>query len=148
MNPIPKRADFSHFFSIETRWADLDTLGHVNNTNFFTFDESSRLEYFGQMFRNDPKFWKDYGIILASIGADFVAQVHHPSTLDVGFRIARIGRTSMNSQGGIFIGDKLVAATRGTIVWFSYLKQTPLPVPEDVRAMIRGREVIKPEEAA
>ncbi|HVT37131.1 MAG TPA: thioesterase family protein [Nevskiaceae bacterium] len=148
MNAPVTREDFSHFIRIDTRWGDLDTLGHVNNAVFFTFDESARLDYFGQMFGNDPKFWKDYGIILASIGCDFIAQLHHPSTLDIGLRIARIGRSSMTSQAGMFVGNKLVAVSRGTIVWFSYLQQKSLPVPENVRAMIRAREKIKPEEAA
>ena len=148
MSTLPKREDFAHFFRIETRWADLDMLGHVNNSVFFTFDESARLEYFGQMFKGDPKFWKDYGIILASIGCDFLSQLHHPAALDIGFRITRIGRSSMLSQGGVFNGDQLMAVTRGTIVWFNYLAQKSQPVPEEVRAMIRGREIIKPEEAA
>lgn len=147
MNPAPRREDFADFFRIDTRWADLDALGHVNNANFFTFDESARLDYFGRMFKDDPKFWKDYGLILASIGCDFLSQLHHPARLDVGLRISRIGRTSMQTVGGVFHGDKLVAVTRGTVVWFSYLKQTSLPVPEDVRVMIRGREVLKPEES-
>lgn len=145
MNQQPQRGDFAHFFRIETRWADLDMLGHVNNTNFFTFDESSRLEYFGKMFEGDPKFWKDYGLILASIGCDFLSQLHHPAAIDVGFRIARIGRSSMQSIGGIFNGDKLIAVTRGVIVWFNYLEQKPVAIPDHVRAMIAAREVIKPE---
>lgn len=141
-----KREDFAHHFRIETRWSDADMLGHINNANFFTFDESARLDYFGGMFGADPKFWKDYGLILASIGCDFLSQLHHPASLDVGFRISKIGRSSMQTVGGIFHGDKLVAVTRGVVVWFSYVNQTPLPVPEDVRARIRAREVIKPQE--
>lgn len=147
MNAPVKREDFSHITRIETRWGDLDALGHVNNATFFTFDESARLDYFGRMFGDDPKFWKEYGLILASIGCDFIAQLHHPAHLDVGFRISRIGRSSMQSVGAIFQGDKLVAVTRGVLVWFSYEKQTSLEIPESVRAMIRGREVTPPEEA-
>lgn len=148
MSQQPQRADFAHFIRMETRWADLDTLGHVNNANFFTFDESARLAYFGAMFEGDAKFWKDYGIILASIGCDFLAQLHHPATLDIGFRITRIGRTSMQTQAAMFNGEKLIAVSRGVVVWFSYLKQTPLAVPEDLRARIRSRELLKPEEAS
>lgn len=145
-DPKIKREDFAHFTRLETRWVDLDALGHVNNANFFTFDESARLEYFGRMFEGDAKFWKDYGLILASIGCDFIAQLHHPASLDVGFRIARIGRSSMQTVGAIFQGDKLIAVTRGVVVWFSYTGQTSLPIPDSVRAAIRSREKLAPEE--
>lgn len=146
MQPPVKREDFGHFYSLPTRWADLDMLGHVNNAKFFAFDESARLDYFGKMFENDPKFWKDYGLILASIACDFLSQLHHPATLDVGMRITRLGKSSMQTQGGIFHREKLVAVTRGTVVWFNYLEQKPLAIPEAVRAQIRAREIIKPEE--
>ncbi|MFA5940633.1 MAG: thioesterase family protein [Sinimarinibacterium sp.] len=139
--------DFGHVIEIETRWSDLDALGHVNNTRFFTFDESARLDYFGELMRLDPEFWKSRGLILARIECDFVAQLHHPSKLKVGFRIARLGRSSMNTLAGMFVDGQLVAVTRGVVVWFDYTRQKAQPIPEDVRAMIRACERIAPDEA-
>ena len=132
MKNAVKLDDFGHVIEIPTRWSDLDALGHVNNTRFFTFDESARLDYFEELMRDDPRFWKDHGLILASIGADFLAQVHHPAT--------------MQSVAGMFVDGKPVAVTRGVIVWFDYANQKPLPIPEHVRAMIRARERVAPEE--
>lgn len=142
----PQRSDFGHFLQIPTRWADLDALGHVNNTCFFVFDESTRLDYFSAFSRDNPRFWKEEGLILASLGCDFIAQLHHPALVDCGFRVTRLGRSSLNTQAGMFVGDKLIAVTRGVVVWFDYSKQKPVPIPEEVRAMIRAREVIAPEE--
>lgn len=146
MKEAIKLEDFAHTIRIETRWADLDALGHVNNTRFFTFDESARLDYFGELMRSDEHFWKKDGLILASLAGDFLAQVHHPSTVTIGFRIARMGRSSMNSLAGMFVGTQPVATTRGTVVWFDYEHQRPKPIPEHVRAMIRSRERVAPEE--
>lgn len=142
----PKRSDFSFFLKLATRWGDMDALGHVNNAKFFTYDESVRLDYFRQLMRDDPKFWNEYGLILAHIEADFLAQLKPPAELDLGFRIARIGRTSLNTEAGMFLGDTPVAVTRGVLVWFDYRAGTPLPVPEAVRARIRGLEAVPPEE--
>ncbi len=139
--------DFGHVIEIQTRWSDLDALGHVNNTRFFTFDESARLDYFGELMRDDAQFWKGHGLILASIGADFLAQLHHPATVQVGFRIARLGRTSMHSVAGMFVDGRAVAVTRGVIVWFDYQQQRPLPIPDAVRATIRARERVAPQES-
>lgn len=138
-------SDFGHVVRIPTRWSDLDALGHVNNTKFFTFDEDVRLSYFKEQL-DKPGFWKEQGIILANISADFIAQLHHPAALQAGFRVISIGRSSLKTVAGIFNGDKLVAVTRGTIVWFDYINQKSMAVPEDVRQWIRGREKIAPLE--
>jgi acyl-CoA thioester hydrolase len=145
-NPVSPQ-DFGYYFALPTRWGDLDPLGHVNNSRFFTFDESARLEYFGELMRNDPTFWKVRGFILARIECDFIAQLKHPALVRVGFRIARIGRSSMNTLAGMFVDDRLVAVSRGVLVWFNYERQKPEPVPDDVRALIRAREVVAPDES-
>lgn len=146
MKDTPKLEDFAHTMTIETRWSDLDALGHVNNTRFFTFDESARLDYFTDLMRGDEHFWKRDGFILASLAGDFLAQVHHPATVTIGFRIVRLGRSSMNSLAGMFVDGKPVAATRGVIVWFDYESQRPKAIPDHAREMIRARERVAPEE--
>lgn len=144
-----QRSDFGHFLQIPTRWSDLDALGHVNNTRFFTFDESVRLDYFEGIEGATPQQWNESGsgLILARIECDFIAQLHHPAQVDAGFRIARMGRSSMNTIGGMFAGAKLVAVTRGVVVWFDYRAQKSLPIPDEVRASIRGREPLAPDES-
>jgi acyl-CoA thioester hydrolase len=143
---LPRREDFSQFIRMPVRWGDMDSLGHVNNAKFFTYDESGRLAYFEQLARDDPRFFKEYGLILASISADFLMQLHYPAELDIGTRIARMGRSSMNTQAAMFNGDKLVAVVRGVVVWFDYVAQQTLPVPEHIRSWIRNRETVAPEE--
>ena len=134
--PRPTRQDYRHWTPLQVRWGDMDALGHVNNVVFFTYDESARLAYFGELMKDDPKFWKDYGLILAHIECDFIAQLKPPATLDVGFRISKAGRTSLQTEAGMFLGDELIAITRGVVVWFDYASNTSLPVPEDVKARI------------
>jgi len=139
-------ADFSHRVPLQVRWGDVDMLGHVNNAKFFTYDESSRIEYFHPLGAEDARMWKDYGLILASISADFIAQVRYPSELVIGTRIVKIGRSSMNTLSGLFIGESLVAAVRGVLVWFDYVNQKPMAVPTSVRDWIKQREAVAPQE--
>jgi len=140
----PDRGDFAFFMGLTPRWADMDSLGHVNNARFFTYDESVRLEYFSRLMRDDPRFWKDYGLILAHIEADFLSQLKPPAELDLGFRITKIGRTSLGTEAGMFVGDVLVAVTRGVVVWYDYAAGAPVPVPESVKAKIRSLEKLVP----
>jgi acyl-CoA thioester hydrolase len=145
MNP-PKRSDFGFFLPLATRWGDMDALGHVNNAKFFTYDESVRLAYFQDLMKDDPKFWKEYGLILAHIEADFLVQLKPPAELALGFRIARFGRTSLRTEAGMFLGDQLVAITRGILVWFDYAAGKPLPIPDAVKTKVAAREKIAPEQ--
>jgi len=144
MRGQPRRAEFAFFLDLTPRWGDMDALGHVNNAKFFTYDESVRLDYFQRLMKDDPKFWNEYGLILAHIEADFIAQLKPPAVLEMGFRIAKIGRTSLGTEAAMFSGEQLVAVTRGVLVWFDYKTGTPLPVPDEVKAKIRALEKIPP----
>lgn len=143
---LPTRGDFAFFLKLAARWGDMDALGHVNNAKFFTYDESVRLDYFAQLMRDDARFWNDYGLILAHIEADFLAQLKPPAQLDIGFRIARLGRTSLGTEAGMFLGESLVAVTRGVLVWFDYRAGKPLELPEGVKAGVRAFEKVAPAE--
>lgn len=142
----PRREDFSHITRLPVRWGDADALGHVNNAKFLTYDESARVAYFDPYKEIDPKFCDEHGLILAHIGCDFLSQLRYPADLEVGLRIARIGRSSLNTVSGLFTGERLVAKLRGVLVWFDYRNQKTMPVPDGVRAWIRGREKLAPEE--
>jgi len=137
---------FAQRMTIPVRWGDMDALGHVNNVKFFTFDESVRIAYFDELARADRSFMKTHGMILAHIGADFIAQLHYPATLEVGIRVAKIGRSSLNTVAAMFSEGKLIAVTKGVIVWFDYANQKTMPIPEHVRELIRKRERVAPEE--
>jgi acyl-CoA thioester hydrolase len=144
MRGQPGRGEFAFFLKLAVRWGDMDALGHVNNAKFFTYDESVRLDYFTQLMKDDPKFWNEYGLILAHIEADFIAQLKPPAELELGFRIAKVGRTSLGTEAGMFLGEQLVAVTRGVLVWFDYEAGAPLPVPDEVKAKILQFEKIPP----
>jgi acyl-CoA thioester hydrolase len=137
---------FAHRIELAVRWGDMDVMGHVNNAKFFTYDESSRIAYFDELARADPTFWSDHGLILAHIGCDFIGQLRYPATLTIGTRVSKLGRSSLHTLSAMFSEGRVVAVVKGVIVWFDYVNQKAMPIPEHVRTMIRKREVVAPEE--
>lgn len=142
----PARADFTHCTPLVVRWGDMDSLGHVNNAKFFTYDEQARLEYFKAFETVVPEMWTAQGLILAKLGCDFLQQLHYPATLDVMFRIVRFGRSSMETESALFEGERLVAVLKGVVVWFDYRQQKSAAIPDAVKALIREREATAPIE--
>ncbi len=145
---FPTREEFRQFIPMTVRWGDMDSIGHVNNVQYFRYGESARIAYFDPLGKEDPAFWKEHGIILASMACDFLAQVRYPAELEIGTRVTRIGRSSVGMLSAIFLDGKTVAVLRGVMAWFDYAAQKTMPVPEHVRAWIRSREVTPPEEQA
>ena len=143
MTERPDRAQFRHFCRMQTRWGDVDRIGHVNNAKYFTYDETARIDYFE---RRLAAAGEGSRIILARIACDFIQQLHHPSDIDYGMRVTRLGRSSIGTEGALFVGDTCFARTQGVVAWFDYAAQKTAPIPEQVRRVIREFEIIKPDE--
>ncbi len=142
----PDRKDFGHFLRMPVRWGDMDALGHVNNAVYFVYDESARIDFFQELIDGDPRFWVDHGLILAQIGCRFLQQLKPPARIEVGFRVRRIGNSSMSAESCVFLGDSSIAHAESTICWFDYARQQTARVPEHVRAYIRERSAVPPQE--
>lgn len=139
-----QREQFRYFTRLQTRWGDVDQIGHINNAKYFTYDEQARISYFEERLKAAGQ---GPSIILARIACDFLVQVHHPSDIDYGMRITRMGRSSLYTEGALFVGDVCHARTEGVVVWFDYAGQKTGPIPEAVRQVIRDYEVVPPVEA-
>lgn len=142
---LPVREDFTHFVEQSTRWRDEDRLGHVNNAMYFTYEETTRISYLDRVF-DRATAWGRGTVIVAHIECDFVAQLHHPTDFDMGFRVASLGGSSMSSEGAIFVGDEVVAVTRSVIVFFDYEADHSVRIADEARAAIRAFERKAPEE--
>ena len=127
-----------HRVSIPVRWGDMDALGHVNNARFFTYDEDVRLGFFNALMADDPRFWIDYGLILAHIGCDFLAQVRAPTELDVLYGLTRIGSKSFETRALMYDGQTLAARSKAIVVWYDYQAQATLQIPDGVRSRLEG----------
>lgn len=140
---------YGHWAPIPVRWGDVDRLGHVNNVQYFRYSEEARTQWFAELAEGLGDMWAGAGgPILAAIDCDFIQQLRHPNTVDVGTRALRIGNTSMQVEQGYFIADQAhpVAISRSRIVWFNYEEQRTATVPETVRERIRAGQPIAPEE--
>lgn len=138
--------EFRFFIPMPTRWGDMDQIGHINNAMFVRYLESGRLDYYAELFGPLVDQAPNPGFILASLQIDFLQQVNHPAELVVGTRVSRLGNSSFESDGAIFIADDQtpVVISRSVCVWFNYDNNCSERIPQAAREAVINYERVKP----
>lgn len=128
-----------HSLRLQVRWGDMDALGHVNNAEYLRYFEQSRIEWLeGQGYRTNGE---GTGPILAKASVTYLKPVVYPNDLEVRLYPARIGNTSFQLASEIVNGrDATERFTEGefVIVWLDYTAGKPVPVPQELRAVLAG----------
>jgi acyl-CoA thioester hydrolase len=137
-----QRADYPVVISLPVQWGEQDKFGHVNNTVFFRWFESARIEYLNRIGLSEMMERERVGPILAAIGCNYRRQLTFPDTVDIGSRVTRIGRSSITMSHALWSQRQqaLVADGDSTIVAFDYQTQRPVSVPDSIRQAIEKLE--------
>ena len=124
-----QKSEFKFFINIETRWADMDCIGHINNATFLTYVETARIKLIEKL------GFSDLPIIMASIKIDYVNQLKYPSKIEIGQKISRLGNSSFDILTGIYNKDsgKLITISTTTLVCYDYNSQKSLKIPTEIR---------------
>lgn len=141
-NAPAELAGFSVVVSWPVQWGDQDAFAHVNNTVYFRWFETCRIEYLHLMGLDALYEREQIGPILASITCHYRSPVTHPDTVVIGARITRIGRSSIDMEHKLFsqAQQKIVAEGTSTIVTYDYRAARSTPVPDAVRQAIEKIE--------
>ena len=122
------KSDFKFIIELDTRWADMDWIGHVNNATFLTYIESARIKLIEDL------GFLDVPIIMASVKIDYINQLKYPATMQIGQKISRIGNSSFDILTGIFEKTKetLITLSTTTLVCYDYKAQKSIKVPNQI----------------
>jgi acyl-CoA thioester hydrolase len=133
--PAPPRAAFRWFHTIGSRWMDNDVYGHVNNVVYYSWIDTAV-----------NRFLIDRGLlqigasgivgIVADTGCRFLSQMAYPDDATVGLAVAKLGRSSVRYEIGIFRNqdDKASAAAHFVHVYVDRATMRPVEIPDQVRA--------------
>ncbi len=121
------------------RWGDMDALAHVNNTLYLRYFEESRVSWaldIGMPLRKDGE-----GMILAKATVTFKKPVNYPANVTVDLLAGNIGRTSFTLLNTLVVDGESEPSAMGecVIVWYDYLNQKSMPLPEKLRAILEGK---------
>ena len=125
--------------TLPVQWGDLDALGHVNNTRYFTWFESARIALFERVGLANTGADLTVGPLLATTTCDFLRPLHYPDTVVVGARVSRMGNTSFTMEYAVERTAEpgvVVARGSGVIVTVDYRAGVKVRVPQATREAI------------
>ena len=134
-----QRSDFDYWSPINTRWRDMDALGHLNHAIYLGYMETARVDAYTQLGFTGIRKDMDESTILGSMDVHYLSQVKHPASLDVGHRICRVGSKSFDFLAAIFREneEEPVCSALFKMVAFNYDVNKAIPVPDLIRQKCR-----------
>ncbi len=133
------RADYRHLAPIQTRWADNDIYGHVNNVVYYSYFDTIVNGYLVEAGALDMHEGEVIGLVVET-GCAYFAPAAFPDALEGALRVAHIGTSSVRYELAIFRRGvaEAVAEGRFTHVYVNRATRRPTPLPPALRAALEA----------
>lgn len=119
------------------RWGDMDAMGHVNNTVYFRYLETARIEWFREIgCEPDPT---GEGPVIINAHCTFIRQLKYPGDIEILTFAGQPGRSSFETIQEIRRVDQpdVLAAQGGAkVVWVNFPLEKSAPLPDRIRERV------------
>ncbi len=127
---------------VETRFQDLDPLGHINNVAMSALFEQGRVRFNHDMLRELEARGKDERWLIARVDVNYLAEAHFPAPLIVHTGVGRIGTSSWTLLAAGFqhgADGALQCVATCDCVMVMTGAAGPVPIPEAMRQRLETR---------
>ncbi len=100
--------------TLDTRFGDMDTMGHINNVAISAMFETARIRFHHHMGRHPHEHAVRW--LVASVSLNYVEEAHFPYPFEVHCAIGHIGKTSWTVSSAAFQKGVCVATCDTTVV--------------------------------
>lgn len=137
MKPTAHHRDqYFDYSSATMMFQDMDIYGHLNNSLHNQYYDNAINRYLsyagGLSMASSPVI----GLIVSS-SCDYFKEVSWPETefLDVGVRVNKLGRSSVQYAAALFIPGDNIALAQGTMthVWVDRVSRDAVAIPDEIR---------------
>jgi acyl-CoA thioester hydrolase len=125
--PDPARLDPAHYphtTTIQTRFQDLDVLGHINNVAMAALFESARVRFNRSL---DLAGWSGHRWLVARVEINYLAEGYFPDDVEVATGIGEVGNRSWQILSAAFQRGACIATCDVVIVMSASGGLTTLP---------------------
>lgn len=137
--PAHARSHYRVFRRIDTRWADNDVYGHVNNVIYYSWFDTAVNAHLIEQGALDIHAGPVIGLVIET-QCNYFAPLAFPQTVQAGLRVAHLGRSSVRYEVGLFAEDSDTAAACGHFVHVYVDRETrrPVPLPDNLKTTLEN----------
>ena len=134
---LPEKKKLVFEMTVPIRWGDMDAMGHVNNTAYFLYLETIRIEWMRSIgCQPDPK---GEGPVIVNAFCNFYRQLEYPGAVLLKMYASDPGRSTFETWGTMERTDNpgvIHAAGGATTVWVDFPAQKSKPLPDWLRKFV------------
>ena len=131
---IPEKKKLVYEMRIPIRWGDMDAMGHVNNTTYFRYLETARIDWLRAIdCQPDPN---GEGPVIVNAFCNFYRQLEYPGDVLLKMYASDPKGSSFESWATMERPDNpgvIYAAGGATTVWVDFRAQKSRPLPQWLR---------------
>lgn len=122
---------------IPIRWGDMDAMGHVNNTTYFRYLETVRIEWLRAIGGMPNPLGE--GPVIVNAFCNFYKQLEYPGDVLVKMYTSDPARTTFETWATLETTDQpgvIHAAGGATTIWVDFPKQKAIELPQWMRSIV------------
>ena len=134
---IPEHKKLVFQMVIPMRWGDMDAMGHVNNTTYFRYLETIRIDWLHSIGAVPQP--NGHGPVIVNAFCNFYKQLEYPGDVLIKMYASDPGRTTFETWATMEPADNpgvIHAAGGATTIWVDFPKQKAVTLPDWVRALV------------
>ncbi len=131
------RTAYRNVRPLQTRWADNDIYGHINNVAYYGFFDTIVNEYLISAGTLDIHDGAVIGLVVET-HCNYFTPAAFPDELEGALRVAHIGNSSVRYEIGIFKQGEEAPLAEGHFVhvYVDRASRKPAPLPDALRAAL------------
>ncbi|MEY4537711.1 MAG: hypothetical protein RL171_1862 [Pseudomonadota bacterium] len=134
---LPEKKKLVYEMSMPIRWGDMDAMGHVNNTIYFRYLETCRIDWMSSIGALPDA--KGDGPVIVNAFCNFYKQLEYPGDVVVKMYVSDPARTTFETWGTMERADQpgvIYAAGGATTIWVNFPKQKSQDLPDWMRKIV------------
>ena len=133
------RAGYRAFRAIGTRWMDNDAYVHVNNVVYYSWFDTVVNAHLIEQGALDIHGGEVIGLVIET-QCNYFAPVAFPQVVEAGLRVARLGRSSVRYEVGLFLQGEPLTVAKGHFVhvYVDRATRRPTSVPAPLKKVLEA----------
>ena len=134
---IPEKKKLVYEMLIPIRWGDMDAMNHLNNTVYFRYLETIRIDWMRSIGCQPDASGE--GPVIVNAFCNFYKQLEYPGDVLTKMYVSDPGRTTFETWGTMERADKpgvVCAAGGATTIWVDFPAQKAKTLPDWLRKVV------------